>query len=456
MVVARIAVVAAVCAALAIAGCASRSLPPLQPGAPRFPDFVYPAAPDVLGDARLRARHQTAWRYLQAGDLGTAAREFADIARRTAGFYPAEAALGYVRMAESRPNEALPLFDRVLQRVPRYAPALAGRGEALAAKGQPDAAIASFEAARAADPGLADLGRRIEVLRFARVNDLVSTANRAAAAGKLDEARRGYEAALAASPDSSFLLRDLGLVELRAGAVGPAAEHLRRAVQVDREDVRAWTGLAEAAERAGDTLEALAALERIVELAPSEQARRNLARARERAELAKLPEQYRAIPSLSQVTRGDLAALVGVRLVPVLPAAQRGSTPIVTDARTHWAATWILAAIRTGLMEAFPNHTFQPRNPVRRADLAAVVSRSLAVLGVAAPRGGGRPTMTDVAPDHLGYPAAASAVASGIMPLLDGGAFRPSRPVTGTEAVEAIARLEALARRQTRRPAGRP
>jgi hypothetical protein len=46
---------------------------------------------------------------------------------------------------------------------------------------------------------------------------------------------------------------------------------------------------------------------------------------------------------------------------------------------------------------------------------------------------------------HLSYPAAAVAVASGIMPLLEGGRFDVARPVTGAEAIDVIARLRSLA-----------
>ena len=46
---------------------------------------------------------------------------------------------------------------------------------------------------------------------------------------------------------------------------------------------------------------------------------------------------------------------------------------------------------------------------------------------------------------HLSYPAAAAAVAAGVMPLLEGGRFSVGRPVSGAEAVEAVGRLRALA-----------
>lgn len=435
------------CVALVVSACAPRTPPPVVPTAPRFPDFVFPTVPDRLGDARLRGRHDAAWAYVQAGKLTVASREYAEIVRRTPAFYPAGAALGYVLVAEMRFRDAIARFDQVLRQAPRYAPALAGRGEALAGDGQIELAIASFEEARTADPRLTDLARRIDALRFARVNDLVARAGRASAAGRYDEARQAYQQALASAPDSAFLFRDLGVAETRAGLLDEAVGHLERAVALDKDDASAWAALAEAYDRNGRGLEAVAALERAVEIDPSDALRKALERARDRAELSRLPAEYRGLGSAPQINRGDLAALLGIRVLPALPAQSQRAGVVVIDARSHWAATWILSVTRAGLMDAFPNHTFQPASVVRRADLAASVSRVLAALGPDEARPARRQAIADMPADHLSYPAVLAAVSAGVLPLLDGGMFRPSRVVTGTEALEAVGRLEALAKR---------
>ena len=57
-----------------------------------------------------------------------------------------------------------------------------------------------------------------------------------------------------------------------------------------------------------------------------------------------------------------------------------------------------------------------------------------------------QPTIADMPPTHLVYPAAADAVASGVMPLLEGDRFEVNRQVTGAEAVDVINRLAQLFR----------
>ena len=88
---------------------------------------------------------------------------------------------------------------------------------------------------------------------------------------------------------------------------------------------------------------------------------------------------------------------------------------------------------------------------MRRGDLAQTVSRMLTLIAASKPEAAkawlsARAKVVDVAPTHLSYPAVSQAVAAGVMSLDDKGAFQLLRPVTGAEVVEAVTRLEALAK----------
>jgi hypothetical protein len=173
------------------------------------------------------------------------------------------------------------------------------------------------------------------------------------------------------------------------------------------------------------------------------------------AALARLPAEYHAIAGLPEVTRGDVAAVFGIWLANLL-AQQTPPGVLVTDVRSHWAATWILAVVRAGVMEPLPNHTFQPQQRVRRVDLAQIVSRVLALIAAARPGSAAawdsaRVSVADVSPSHPTYPAVSQAVQSGVLPLA-GDVFGPSRPVSGPELLAAVDRLEALAAPTGERP----
>jgi len=111
-----------------------------------------------------------------------------------------------------------------------------------------------------------------------------------------------------------------------------------------------------------------------------------------------------------------------------------------------------MAVTRAGVMDAFPNHTFQPNTVVRRGDLAAAASRVLSLIGAEKPKlatrwRDPRPRFSDLSPGHPSYPAAARSVSAGVMSTVDGDTFQLSRPVTGAEAADTVAKLEALARK---------
>jgi tetratricopeptide (TPR) repeat protein len=437
---------------LILAGCAKKPVNvPAPAGAPRFADFLFPTAGADVALPEVVNRHRAAWQILQAGDPKSAERDFTEILKQAPDFYPAEAGLGYAALARKDAQAALGHFDKALARNGAYAPALAGRGESLLSLGRTDAAADAFHAALIADPTLTALRGRADALKFRGVQQNIETARKAAEAGKLDEARTGYLAAIAASPESAFLYRELAAIEHKSGDHASALVHARQAVNLDPGDTRALLLIAEVLEGNRDWLKAADAYAAANAVDPSEATAARIDQMRERAAFESMPEQYRSIESSPTVNRAQLAALLGSRLGEILRRAP--SKPVVvTDVRSNWAAPWIQSVTRAGVMEPFPNHTFQPNTNVRRGDLAQAVSRVLGLLATANPRLASRwrdprPKFADLGPSHLLYPAAARAVSAGILTPLDGDTFQLTRPVTGPEARDAVSKLEALAKK---------
>lgn len=430
------------------AACAPATIAVPVVTAPKFPELMRPAVPAALAGSDAAVMYDRAWRFLQAGDFRSAERDLAVVLRTTPTFYPADAASGYVALAQSDAKEALAYFDRALARQPDYTSALVGKGQALLALNRESEAIAALESALAVNPALIDLRRRIEVLRFRNAERGLAAARQAARAGQPDEAIRAYTAAIASSPDSAFLYRELAVVEWQAGDADGALTHFRRAVELDPGDAGSHAQIAELLEARGDVGGALAAYGESLAIEPNATVEGKRDALVARGELAKLPEPYRAIEGAPQVTRGDLAALFGVRLVPLLQTLPMRDASVITDVGTHWAEPWIMTVARAGVMEAYDNHTFQPDAVVRRVDLAQALSPLLARAASTALLKQWRSaavTIADLVPDHLAFPAASLAVASGVLTLDPDGRFQPSRIVTGQEAVEAIQQLAAIA-----------
>ena len=442
-----------ICGAL-IAACGARPVvaPTTTAGAPTFPDFVFPSPPADLAAADVISRQNAAWQVLQSGDARGADREFTAVLKQQPGFYPAEAGLGYAALARKDSAAAVVHFDKALAANAAYAPALAGKGDALAAQGHPNAALTAYEAALAADARLTSLRSRVDALRFRSAQELVADARKAADAGRLEEARRAYQSAIAASPDSAFLHRELAAVERRAGNPDAAVAQAQQAAALDPSDARALTLIAEVYEGAQQWSKAADAYTAVNAVEPSEAIAAKIDQMRQRTALEAMPPEFKAIDVSPTVTRAQLAALLGVHLEDLLRRGRGGNGVVTTDTRTNWAAPWIMAVTRAGVMEAFANHTFQPNTTIRRGDLAAAASRVLTLIGTEKPKLAARwrdprPHFTDLSPTHLSYPAAARSVSAGVMAPLDGDTFQLSRPVTGAEAIDAVSKLEALAKK---------
>src|SRR5205807_3695280 len=220
---------------------------------------------------------------------------------------------------------------------------------------------------------------------FRSLEQGLARARQAARSGKLDEAIGLYTNAIAASPDSAILYRELAGVERQKGDVDRALEHFRKAASLDTTDARSLVQIGEILETRGDVAAAQKAYADALAIEPSDTIEARIDAVRERIELARMPEEYRAIEQSPQITRGDLAALIAVRLAPLVQAARRRDAVLLTDVRGHWASSWILAVARSGVMEPFANHAFQPTAIVHRVDLAQAASRLLARLAAAAP-----------------------------------------------------------------------
>jgi len=434
------------------AGCAAKAPVPVPVvTAPRFPEFMRPAVPAAFATTPAADLEARGWAFLQAGDLKAAEREFGAALKAAPAFYPAEASLGYLELARKDAKAALARFDRVVPQHPNDPAVLVGRGQALIALNREDEALKAFEAAVAADPSLTDLSRRVEVMRFRGVEQALDRARQAARSGRFDEAIQIYTAAIASSPESPFLYRELAAIERSRGNVDAALEHFRRATALDPADAASLAQIGEIVEGRGELEEAEKSYVAALAIESNPDVEKRLADLRGRMAVLRLPTEYRDIDNAPQITRGDLAALIGVRLARLLEGGGlRNDAALITDVRSHWAATWILAVARAGVMEPFANHAFQPRSLVRRIDLAQAVARLL-------PRASTRDaaqlqtwqaarlTFSDLTASHLAYGAASAAVASGVLTADADNAFQPSRPVTGAEAIEAITRIEALA-----------
>ena len=166
-----------------------------------------------------------------------------------------------------------------------------------------------------------------------------------------------------------------------------------------------------------------------------------------------------------QLTRAELAVLVLEELKlpdlmrrrpssirePAFRAPQEAgeATPVPTDLAGSWARTWIEDVLGLGIpgLEAFPDGTFRPDQPVTRANYALANQGVLILLtgdGSLSTRYVGEASrFPDVRGDFYAYNAIALNAERGIMSADKvSGRFRPEAPVSGAEALLIIRELQ--------------
>ena len=308
-------------------------------------------------------QHDAAWRWFQAGDLARAETRISGGAEALAGVLSERDGARIPRRSPAAATRRRSSGSTACCRSHAgYVPALVGRGEALLAQSREADALAAFESGGQARSARSWRSRRrVEVLRARAAQENVAAARRAAQANRLDEAARLYEKAIAASPDSAFLVRDLADVEAKQGKTDEALARYRRAIELDPSDAASRI-------RIGEILDARGDLEGAMKLYTRGQRSRAQRRAaaadggargaaRVSAAAGRIPRHSRAHRrSREAIWRRSSAS--GSK--PLLQRRPR-SRCVITDARNHWAADWIMATARAGVMEPYENHTFQPR-----------------------------------------------------------------------------------------------
>ena len=416
-------------------------------GAPAFAAILTPVIPKtVTVSADIRQRHDAAWARLQAGDSKTAVREYTELLKLAPSFYPAEAGLGFAALSSRHYPEAITRFRAALSRDARYVPAWRGLVDAELGAAHTDEAIDALHRLLELDKSQETDSARLDLLELKQVQSLIEGGRRARDAKRFDEADRLLARALTLSPKSPLVLRERATLEVAMGQLDAAEAHARQAVDADKDDAAGFEVLAAVLEARGRIRESATALAQAAAIDPAYRSRADAAKAKA---AATLPAELKDLDTLPTITRGQLAALIGIRLERILAKAPRKAA-VATDLKGHWAADWIVAVTQAGVMDVFGNHTFQPASAVRRSDLAQVSSALLRLVSSAQPDQWtrwqtSRPAFVDLAGSNLLYPPAAIAVSAGVM-AAPGGRFEPARAVTGADALAAIAKIEQLDR----------
>lgn len=189
--------------------------------------------------------------------------------------------------------------------------------------------------------------------------------------------------------------------------------------------------------------------ERLQELDPgNKRAAEMVESLKNRLGIFELPSQYDSIPFSEAVSKEEMAALIGVKFKDILPSPS-GSPPIIIDISTSWATKFILSTASLGILDIYPNHTFQPQKNVSRAEMAEILNRLLNKLKELGNNfiqqiPPASIEILDVSPDNFYYYPIVMVISYDIMSLAMEKRFNPEQTVSGQEAIRLLDIILAL------------
>ena len=439
------------------AGCASEPLPEIPVVPLDSWSYVEEQAPvpgPELSEAAARGVGET-WAFIVAGRLGEADRLLAPLRAEAPGDPGILSAAGFLALRSGDIPGAGELFDRALAAAPDDV--LASLGAVLLVLDSDDQELLFTRLRHLAglDPDAAVVSERLPGLALEVAENRLSRARELARSDEPDApVAAAYRAALEAMPDSADLFLEAAEAALAAGDRSSAREWFETvassAAASRRQALAAGLSAAELLADERRFTESLTRLDAIL----GDPAVRGFADLLDRAadlerrlEVARLSERYARIREVERVTREQLAALLAAEIGE--PERDRNTEPVIAiDLERSWAASLIQTAVGAGYLQLYPDHTFQPRGLVTRAELAESLAAAVGRFDPEALRSaaadGARLELNDVPPDHRYRDVVAVSVQLGLLRVSEGGMFRPRAFASGAAAVRAVGILQDL------------
>lgn len=435
-----------VAAALTVAYCApKRTLAPHP-----VPDWDVVEHMGLQPPSEFPASSKTAfergWKSLREGRLDAAASDLENLARRYETNPEVATAAAFLDLRVGKAADAERKFRAALQKQPDFGPAQSGYFLVALQAGNEERAFERLIRLEESYPQHDLVDRYGMTLRVNVAESRLAAARDRMRQRRYEEAASEYLKALEVAPEAGSLYLEAAEAELEAGYPDRAVVHARRATELEPENAEAHRTLGEASYGAEDLAGATRAFARASALRPEDGALRSRLESVEKVLRETIhPQEYEGIREAGRLTREQLAALLYVDLREAFDATAARANVIATDVYDSWASEYILRTVGAGVLEVFPNHTFQPDGFVTRLDLATALSRALENLApdaysVARGTSAGQ-EFADLARENPGYTAASLAVSLGLMTPGEGGAFEPFRIVSGADAASAVAVL---------------
>ncbi|MCJ7579865.1 MAG: S-layer homology domain-containing protein [Candidatus Aminicenantes bacterium] len=401
--------------------------------------YVEQLPQSVIGEMSLEERILTeeAWKNLGQGDGDKAKKALIKLGQESPLYY---AGLGYALFLLDDIQKAEEFFKAALLTFPDLILIHVGLAQIYQKTGREDSAFSEFRNIIKLDPDHPWAKSRYETIKSQIITSTLQEAREYVAAGETEKSKASYLKVLFYSPASIEAHFALAGIYKEEKNFQSALVHLKAASTFDPENSEILHLYGDVLFTIQDHKKSLEIYEKLsLEEPDNPQIKGRLEIIKSRLGIFELPSQYGNIPNSEAVTREDLAAVIGVKFKDYLedPAQQ---PLIIIDIATSWAAKFILKMTTLGLIDVYPNHEFQPKKILSRAELAEILVRLIMHLEEKGHKfiqqiPLDRIQIVDVTSSNYYYQPILTIISYDIMSLFSDKTFKPDSPITGRETI---------------------
>ncbi len=391
---------------------------------------------------------EDAWRNIKLGNAEKAIKQITKLDPDNPFYYTG---LGYATYVLNDLARAENYFKAASSAYPELALARLGLGQIYQETGREDMAFTEYREVLKHNPDHPWAKARHEAIQQRKTQEAMEGGRRFISTGDNEAAKTSFLRALYYTPQSIEAHRALAEIYTSEGRYENAIVHFKSAVADEPENEELLAAYADTLFQSGDNSRSMEVYEQLLEMNPgNETAQQRIETLKNRLGIFELPSQYHTIPSTESLTKEQISALIGVKFKDVLEMSDK-RPPIIIDISTSWASRYILDIASQGLLDVYPNHTFQPQKIVTRAEMAETLHRLVRQLEQQGFRfiqqiPPERIQLEDVSSDNFYYRPIIMMLSYNLMTLQGGRRFNPDRPVSGADAMQYLDLILALIR----------
>ncbi len=380
---------------------------------------------------------EEAWKELREGKVKKAESIFSKLGTGNPFYY---SGMGYVYLLLENLKLAEDYFKASLRYYPQIDHAHLGLAQVYLKMGEDNSVFQELREILKREPEHSWARPNYEELRKRMTEEAMNEARAYEKSGNIEKSKEAFLRALYYSPKSTEAHLALAEIFRKENNLQNALVHLKAAAFNEPKNKEILKKYGNFLFEAEEYQESLTVYEKLAELDPeNKEILTKIETLKNRLGVFELPSQYDAIPSSDAITREEAAALISVKFKDFLNSTQT-KPPIIVDIATSWAAKHILKVTSFEILEVYPNHTFQPKKVITRAEMADILVRLISYLKK---RGFSfiqhippeKINISDVSPDNFYYQAIVEIVSYDIMNLSTRNTFNPDLLVSGAECI---------------------